>query len=230
MRTVEACCTQRSTRSTVPKTTSIYLTDLTRAARDRQGMRRHVCVVRRHGGSFNTRNSRNNSCTHVWGFMIMTPHETSRRPSPCSAESLRTTLIKYCAEAARLTAVPPRPLSPPPRPRPRPRPPAATAAAAAAPAAPAAPADPAAAAAAAPVPPIPPVAAAAAAPPPSPPPSPSHRPCLLQVGGYFAMVTAWTPDRRADRMKLFAPLELVSTTEVHRHGPAAEHVMVMVKR
>ena len=50
---------------------------------------------------------------------------------------------------------------------------------------------------------------------------------IVAPGGYFAMVTAWTEDRRAERARLFHPLKLVSTTEVHRHGPAAEHVLVM---
>lgn len=50
---------------------------------------------------------------------------------------------------------------------------------------------------------------------------------LTASGGYFVMVTAWTEDRRIQRQPLFAPLELVGTTVVHRHGPAAEHVLVM---
>ena len=56
---------------------------------------------------------------------------------------------------------------------------------------------------------------------------------LLKPGGYFAVVTAWTPDRRRAWLQegaMGAAMELVSTTVVHRDGPAAEHLLIMKRR
>lgn len=50
---------------------------------------------------------------------------------------------------------------------------------------------------------------------------------LTAEGGYCAVATAWDAARRAERSKLFAPLQLVATVLVHRHGPAQTNVMVM---
>lgn len=50
---------------------------------------------------------------------------------------------------------------------------------------------------------------------------------LTAPGGYCAVVTAWDAKRRAERCKLFAPLKLVQTALVHRHGPASTHMMLL---
>ena len=50
---------------------------------------------------------------------------------------------------------------------------------------------------------------------------------LTAAGGFCVLVTAWTAERRAERLRLFAGLSHVSTTMVHSHGPAAEHMVVL---
>ena len=50
---------------------------------------------------------------------------------------------------------------------------------------------------------------------------------LTAAGGFCVLVTAWTAERRQERLRLFAGLTHVSTTMVHSHGPAAEHMVVL---